>query len=118
MLFQACAQRTLIRLGRPGFRKHDEIPCRECVLEAEGFARQPFEAIAVHGAFRGSARNSQTEARDRAAAGSGENGEKAISRSGWIREHATELGCRVQTLLRCEPFPARLRNVAAAVTNG
>ena len=39
MLFQTCAQRTFIRLGRPGFRKHDEIPCWEGALETEGFAR-------------------------------------------------------------------------------
>jgi hypothetical protein len=76
-------------------------------LHAESFACEPLESIAVHGAFRDSSRNGQTEARDSAAAGPGEDGEEAISGSGGICEHATEFGRGVQALLGCEPFPAR-----------
>jgi len=93
MLVETRAQGALIRGGRARFGEHDEVPRRESALLAERLSRQALQSIAVHGSFRGSARNRQAEARERATAGPGEQGEKTISRSRGVSEHATEF-CR------------------------
>ena len=107
MLIEAGAQRALVSVRRASLGEHHEVEWRQLGLQPEGLARQALESITVHGAFRGPARNRQTEARDRAAARSAENGEKTIGRSRGLCEDATEFGRCVQALLGCEPFPAR-----------
>lgn len=107
MLIETAAQRSVVRGRGAGLRENHEVPWWQVALEAEDFAREALESIAVHGAFRGSARNRQAEARDRTSRGPGEDSEETIGRSGGLGEHATELGRGVQALLGCEPFPAR-----------
>jgi hypothetical protein len=107
MLIETRAQRSVVGGCGAGLRENYEVPRRQLALESECFAREALESVAIHGAFRGSARNGQAEARDRATRGPGEYGEETIGRSGGLCKHATELGRVVQTLLGCEPFPAR-----------
>ena len=112
MLFETCAQRRALRCRGAGFCQHDEIPRREISLDAERFASQPLESIAVHGALRNSTRDCQAEARVCASSRSRENGEESIGRSGGIGKDAAEFGRRMETLRGREPFPARQQRQA------
>ena len=47
----------------PARREHDEIPGRQCVLHAKDFSRETLEFVSVHGSFRRSPRDRQTESR-------------------------------------------------------
>src|SRR5512134_2568859 len=99
MPIEARAQHAALGSVGAGARKHDEVPWRQRRLMAKRFAGQSFELVAVHGAFRSSARYRQTEARGGAAGRSCENGEEAIARTRGLGEHSPELCRRVQSLV-------------------
>jgi hypothetical protein len=107
MPIEARAQGSFVGPIRTGFREDYEVPSRKVRLRAKSFARESLESVTVHGALGGSAGDGQPEARDRAAAGSAEHGEKPVGGSSGLGEHSAEFGRRTQTLLGCESFPAR-----------
>src|SRR5512139_418623 len=103
---EARTQHAPFRFVGAGARQHDEVPRRQLRLMAKRFAGQSFELVAVHGAFRSSARDGQAEARGGSAGRSSENGKEAIARTCRLGEHAPELGWRVQSLVGREPCRA------------
>src|SRR6186713_1383170 len=106
MAVEARPQHAPFRFVGSGARKHDEVPRRQRRLLAKRFAGQSFELVAVHGAFRSSARDGQTEARGGTAGRSSENSEVAIARARGLSEHAAELCRRVQSLVGRKPCRA------------
>src|SRR5688572_19567122 len=103
MPVQARAQRTPLRAVGTRSREHDEIPRRQRRLLTERFAGEALELVAVHGAFRSSARDRQAEARGAAPGRPRENGKEAIAGTRRLGEHASELCRRMQSLVGGEP---------------
>jgi len=66
-------------------------------------AGDPLELVAIHGAFRDSTRDGETEARGVAIALASEHGEEAISRTRGLGEDSPELCGRVQSLVGGKP---------------
>ena len=100
---EARAQRAALRAVGAGTREHDEVPRRQRGVLAKRFARETLELVAVHGAFRNSTRDGQTEASGGTAARPRENGEEAIARTRGLGEYSPELRRRVQSLVGREP---------------
>src|SRR5262245_12249502 len=112
MLVEARAQNAPLGALGAGARKDDEVPRRQRALMAKRFAGQSLELVAVHGAFRSSARDGQTEARGGTAGRSCENGEEPIARTRRLGEHSPELCRRVQSLVGRKPCRAGLQRRA------
>ena len=116
MPIETGADRWLIGLGRAGLGKNHEVPRRQVALETEGLARQSLESVTVHGAFGGSTRDRQSEARDAATARSGEHREESIGGANGLGEDFAEFRRRVQALLIGERFARQRRAKPKPVT--
>lgn len=99
MPVEALAQRAPLRFVGTRSREHDEVPRRQRRLVAKGLAGEALELVAVHGAFRSSARDRQAETRGGTAGGSSEHSEEAIARARRLGEHSAEFCGRVQSLV-------------------
>jgi len=95
MSVEARAQHAALRAVGAAAREDDEVPRRQRSLVAERFAGETLDLVAVHGSFRCSTRDGQTESCRGAATRSRENGEETITRTRGLGEYSPELGRRV-----------------------
>lgn len=109
MSIETRAQQT--PLGPIGTRpcEDDEVPRRQCELLPKRLTRETLELVAVHGAFRNSTRDGQTETRGGTSARPRENGKEAIAGTGGLGEYAPELRRLVQSLVGREPCRGKQR---------
>jgi hypothetical protein len=82
-----------------GACKDDEIPGGQVVALTKRFASKTLDAISVHGAFRGAARDGQAEPSVRTAARTSKNAEEPIARTSGLGEDSPELGRSMQSLI-------------------
>src|SRR5688572_25554481 len=84
-------------------REHDEVPMRQSGLLTKRFPRDTLDLVAVHGAFRNSTGDGQTETRSGTAARACEYGKEPIAGTRGRGEYSPELRRPVQSLVGREP---------------
>lgn len=119
VVVQAAPQRAAVGRRRKRLRHDDEVAGRQVRLAAERLASQAFQAITVHGAFRGTARDGEPQARAVAPIGAREHSKKSVARAARVAEDAGVLGTFVQAPQRREPCSgAKQRNAKPADASG
>jgi hypothetical protein len=103
VVVETCAQHAPLGSIGSGAREHDEVPRRQSGLLTKRFARNTLDFVPVHGAFRNSTRDGQTETSGGPAARPRENGKEAIAGTLRLGEYSPELRRRVQSLVGREP---------------